>query len=171
MKLETSLRTFKERFVVPHMTVHTPGSNTHTLNGPSSVALKITTKNPGVESLFVTSSSQLFDVIEGLFDFADEVGCKTVSGNGLWLEGTNDATSKVDRKTGKTVWTNSPCMSVEVARAAIAKLEARDAEAYFGRFDCPTVRIPSTDRKTGRVLTKASKASQDAKASFFSKRG
>ena len=110
-------------------------------------------------------------MIEGLFDFADEVGCKTVSGNGLWLEGTNDATSKVDRKTGKTVWTNSPCMSVEVARAAIAKLEAKDAEAYFGRFDCPTVRVPSTDRKAGRVLTKAGKASQDAKASFFSKRG
>jgi len=159
--METSLRVFKERFVVPHMTNHTKGSAIYDLNGRSSVAFKITKKEPSVDSLLVRNSSELFDAIEGLLsEFADEVGCVTVSGNGLWIEGTNDATSKVDRKTGKTIWTNSPCMPVEV-----------DAEAYFGRFDCPTVRIPSTGRKAGRVLTKASKASQDAKASFFSKRG
>jgi len=146
--METSLRVFKERFVVPHMTNHTKGSAIYDLNGRSSVAFKITKKEPSVDSLLVRNSSELFDAIEGLLsEFADEVGCVTVSGNGLWIEGTNDATSKVDRKTGK------------------------DAEAYFGRFDCPTVRIPSTGRKAGRVLTKASKASQDAKASFFSKRG
>jgi len=100
--METSLRVFKERFVVPHMTNHTKGSAIYDLNGRSSVAFKITKKEPSVDSLLVRNSSELFDAIEGLLsEFADEVGCVTVSGNGLWIEGTNDATSKVDRKTGK----------------------------------------------------------------------
>lgn len=166
--METSLRVFKERFVLPHVTYHQKGGKTHTLNGASSVAFKIH-KEEVKDSFFVGSSDTLFSALEGLCNFADEVGCSTISGNGLWIEGVNDAKQAKNSK-GKMVWINSPCMTVDKVRANLISMMNKGAEAYFGRFDCPTVRIPSkVNSGSGRVLTKAGKTAQTAKASFLAR--